>query len=358
MLPRATYASLTNEREQRSGLDSTGGYQIIGAAPTVRPDLAAMRAVAREVQRGSIPPPPIVIENVDSSPLYANDFEDTGHVILGEIAASMSPLTAFPIAARLHRKFTGAHPSPKRVRHETLGAFSDYRASRRADRLDDLDRRLAIVEAAIEAHTGDNHGGGRVGRLEDELHAHIAEHVIGLAEVSNAADAFERPIRLPLPAWDRSTACWMDGDDIVCAVKSLAPDGTVRVTTSGTSFARALDTVVGCMARVGADPVRVAPALPHLAQIVGGMSLIGSLADVALALSKYDAGKGISARMRYEGDPELRAAMALYQHCQMGDQEACAEWARLRERPDGAVLCDRAKDAILSAQSQKARGRL
>lgn len=326
-----------------------------------------MRAIAREVQRGTIPPPPLVVTDVDTRPVYTNDFEVAGDTILGELAVAYSPLQNGAIGSRLLRKFAAHTPPPKIIRHESVGAFEAFKADRLASRAADFEKRLAAVEAELAEHVADNHGGGRVARLEDALTAHLDASILGHGGGGgggHGAHSHEllspmiwNPVELPIPVeWQPATECWQDGDEVVCAVRTLAPDGSLRVTSTGASFPRALDYVAGCVERLNAHPLAVAPVLPKLAQVVAGMCCLGQLAEAAPTLSRYNVGSGIALRVRSDGDPETRAAMALYQLCQLGDTDACAEWARLCESGSSA-LCEQARAGVLAAQTRKAKGR-
>jgi hypothetical protein len=375
------------------------------ARPASRAEtVASVRRVIQQAQRSRLPPPAITIT---SAPRGARLGEVQRYDVLGAAlglitaedtaAATPAPFTPtkpapftpvessqYPIVQQLHRKFKSAMPSEKVVRVDTEESYSDFMADRRAPYVAALEARLADLERAVQVHTADNHGGGKLEALEqrtagiaEALAAHLehGDHAVDVmgAEVEAAREqAALGGTRVPLslaPWAEGKIDCWRDGDEIYCSVRLPGPDGRVRIATTTTPVAKHVDEVLSYAEDAGVDSVDLlggdedGGVLHGLAEILGGGALVTQICRAAPCLLERPEvavqGSGAGAFVGVVtpvGDPGMAAAMALLQLCQKpGASDACFEVEALKKTPAGAKLIAEAQKRLTQAQADMPR---
>jgi hypothetical protein len=366
------------------------------ARPASRAEtVASVRRVIQQAQRSRLPPPAITIT---PAPRGARLGEVQRYDVLGAAlglvaaddtaAATPAPFTPtkpapftpvessqYPIVQQLHRKFKSAMPSEKVVRVDTEESYSDFMADRRAPYVADLERRLADLERAVQVHTADNHGGGKLEALEqrtagiaEALAAHLehGDHAVDVmgAEVEAAREqAALGGTRVPLslaPWAEGKIDCWRDGDEIYCSVRLPGPDGRVRIATTTTPVAKHVDEVLSYAEDAGVDSVDLlgGEVLHGLAEILGGGALVTQICRAApCLLERPEVVQGVFVGVvTPAGDPCTAAAMALLQLCQKpGASDACFEVEALKKTPAGAKLIAEAQKRLTQAQADMPR---
>lgn len=314
------------------------------APPTVLDPGRTVFAILREAKRSRLPPPPMKVQALGSDP--------TGHSFRLEglppdlPRRDLPPLELIgeelqlPLFSALRNKFASAAPTPKAVRLDDEDSYNDFREERRAPYLAVLEARLTALENAFQQH----------------LQHH--QEVLGDAVTDAAGQAYHggMPIRLPLPQCDDGKIyCWQDGGEILVTIRFLDPNGNTALATTGTPLEDAAQEVLGCAARVGADPDEILVVGPLLLQTLGATTLIPQLCKVAPQLAGVRA--PFVGVMASESDPEIAAAMTLIQCCQQGDSQACTEVVDMAQSERCSLLQD-AGERLVAAQLQKAAGRL
>jgi hypothetical protein len=214
----------------------------------------------------------------------------------------------FPIFNSLRQGFAAAISEPKAMRLDDENSFAD------------IARRLAALEAAVADHVSDDHGHGRVARVEDELHQHLAERA---------------RIHLPLPAWcDGRVLCWQDGPNVICTVKVQAPDGRGLFATAGEPLAAHVEEAGTSIIGADAHP----HVLPGVTRARAGLSLLSDLSRAAphMLVRARRAPAVFVAVPR--GDATVASAMELLQRCQQGDLAACREVNRMMAMGNGRLF--------------------
>lgn len=345
---------------------------VLGGEAPPRDAARVAAAIIREARRSRLAPPPMSLRVVDYDPT-AWSFQ-----VLGQSPTEEPEPAGLPIFDDLHRRFAAATPAPKLVRLDTEESYGEFRDARRAPYIARLEERLRALEEAYAAHVADDHGGGRLAALEDALERHVrgghgidydvivgdeqdVTDVLGDAVVGALGEVAHGGARVPLPLqeWvDGKIECWQDGDEILCTIRLLGPDGRLRLATTGTPVARHVDQVIGCAAVLGAEFEEVAVAGPLAAQMVAGESLIPQLCRAAPdLLSTREAAREhpIVGAMSPRSNPAVAATMALLQRGQQGDRRAQAEALEM-SRSSGALF-GRAREQLVRAQRNKSRGR-
>lgn len=322
-------------------------YEAVGGGEPACDLVRAAQAVARRAQRRRLAAPPSIIVGASYDPTHET-FE-AGGVVYSVIGDDEAP-TGLPVFDDLHQRFADALPAPKYVRLDTPESYAAFREARRAPYIAALDARLTALEAAVAAHIADDHGGGKLDALQDAFDRHLA------AGIGLAAQGGE-PIALPMRACaEGKIECWQDGPEILCSIRLPGPDGIVRVATSATPAADAVEETLGCAIAEDLEPDEVIIIVPPMAQVLGASELVPEICGVALELLGCSGGAPFVGVMLPAADPATAAAMALLQRCQGGDRRACAEAAKMA-RSHRALIED-ARDRLVAGQKAKANGRL
>lgn len=307
---------------QEAGDVVLGRGEILG-----RTDESILSSYVRGTELTSNPfddvSPAEVLESVEWAEIVGND------AIVGDAYWAEVVGASFPKLQGFYERFVAATPDPKLVRLDTEETYEDLVGARGAKYKDALERRLAELEVAYREHVSDGHGGAFSG-VSEKLEAIVGE----VARLATAAKKGGEPVPLSLPPWmEGAVECVQDGDEIRCSMRLPGPDGRVRIATTGTSAAKAVEDVVGYVEDAGVHPAEVLGVLLSLAQMLGGGGLIPQLAQVAPSLISQAEVLGqdrpLFAKMKSASDPTLASLMALYQSCQQGDRQACDELARL-----------------------------
>lgn len=325
--------------------DDIWGTGDVGPRAPSSEDLAyAAAAIAHRARRRRLHAPPPSIVGVSYDPTYLS-FEAGG--VAYRVIGDDSP-TGLPIFDELHQRFSTALPSPKHVRLDTEASYADFRR-RRDPSLASLDERLAALEAAVAAHTADDHGGGKLAALQDAFERHVAAHVCG-----DDAPA-SQPIDLPLAACRTGLIeCWQEGPEICVSVRIPGPDGQARVATSAMPADTAVEETLGCAIDAGLEPEEMLVVVPPMAQVLGADRMITEICGCALEVLGQSGGQPFVGVLVPSADPSIAAAMALLQRCQRGDRRACAEAHELERRH--RALVEDAHDRLIRGQRMKAGG--
>jgi len=252
--------------------------------------------------------------------------------------------TGLPVFERLRSRFADVTSRPKHVRVDTPGSYALFRAARDPNVLQ-LEQRLAALEAALASHTADGHDGGRIARLEDELHQHLVETVRGTASSK---------IPLPLPSWAQGKIeCWQDGPEILCSIRVRGCDDEPRIVTSAAPLEGCLGEILGCAIEADVEPEHILAAGPPLAQVLGASALLRQLCGAVPELRKRAGAGTYVGVLAPAGDPDVAATMALLQRCQLGDPRARIELLSLSQQR-GALVAD-AADRLARGQREKRR---
>ena len=287
---------------------------VLGAADAVRSLLSTVRRRRRKL-------PPLLLVGADDDPTYRTfEVEGRTYTIIG--TEPTVQLSDTPIFDALRRKFASTAPEPRYVRVDDSKSYGDFRSARRDPYVKSLERRVAELELAVVQHTVDNHGGGRVARLEQAF-----------ARLANQARCGGTPIALPLDQCARGAIeCWLDGGEILCTVRVPGSDGRARMITSGTPVEKYVDEVVGAAAQSGTDPELFVSVAPMVVQVLGASALIQRLCAAANGLMRQSKGKKYVGVLSSASDPDTAAAMTVLQRCQIRDPRALNEAFRVYKR--------------------------
>jgi len=303
------------------------------------PEQVAARLINRAKHRRlHVPSSHVVGASYD--PTYRTfEVADITYRIIGDDSTDM------PVFDKLHEQFTKALPTPKHVRLDDDASYAEFRQARKDPYVAALEARLTALEQAVAAHVADNHGGGKLAILRNDLDNHILWH---------AAQAHKggEPISLPLQdAIEGKIEAWQDGDELLCSVRVPGPDGLARIITSGAPVESAVEEVVSCGCDEGFYAEDIADVALPVAQLVGVDKLLTDICGVALDF--VACGSPCIGVMMPTVDPSLAAAMALIQRCQSGDVRACKD-AKIMMH-DHKSLFDDACARLCVAQAEKGR---
>ncbi len=318
------------------GADASFGVPSAVGLPRARRSagpVAAAQAILRRARRRSNKAPSRVIGGVIDTTVRTFGAGGITYQVIGDDA----PPIDLPVYGRLYQQFTKRLPEPKLARVDDIDSYTDFRAARREPYLAKLADRVSALEAAFAAHVADHHADGRVEALEAALQKHIAECVHG-----------GEPIELPIAECaSGQIECWQDGKELLCTVRVPHPDG-IRMITSGTSIATAVDEVVGCAMSEDVEPEDLLAVGPTMIQIVGAGRLVEQVSRAAdEVIDCCEGGTGTVALVP-STDPALAAAMMLLQRCQRGDWAACVDARRMQR--DNYDLLSNAAQRLLMAQ--------
>jgi len=320
--------------------------------------VAAAREIVRQAQASRLPAPFLRVEP-STGDVGDVDVEDVLGELLGVIEddesdapAPFTPVDSydFPVTQKLHRKFKAALPSPKVMRVDTEESYKKFMDEKRAPYIAELEQRVARAEAALAQHASDGHG--------------VAMDVLG-ADVEQAKQRAltggdEIPMSLP-PGTEKHVKVWQDGGQICCSMRLPGPDGKVRIATASSPVERHVEEVL-CYTEDGdVNPMEVMGALPMMAQILGGGSLVTQIAAAAselLARPEVKAGKPFVGKVTPVSDPAVAAIMALLQMCRAGDKRALKEVKKLRAMPGSDALFAAAQKGFEEAEKARPKERV
>jgi hypothetical protein len=319
--------------------------------------VAAAREIVRQAQASRLPAPFLRVEPTTGD-VGDVDVEDVLGELLGVIEddesdepAPFTPVDSydFPVTQKLHRKFKAALPSPKVMRVDTEESYKKFMDEKRAPYIAELEQRVARAEAALAQHASDGHG--------------VAMDVLG-ADVEQAKQRAltggdEIPMSLP-PGTEKHVKVWQDGGQICCSMRLLGPDGKVRIATASSPVERHVEEVLTYTEDGDVNPMEVMGALPMMAQILGGGSLVTQIAAAApelLARPEVKAGKPFVGKVTPVSDPAVAAIMALLQMCRAGDKRALKEVKKLRAMPGSDALFAAAQKGFEEAEAARKGGR-
>jgi len=315
--------------------------------------VAAAREIVRQAQASRLPAPFLRVEPTTGD-VGDVDVEDVLGELLGVIEddesdepAPFTPVDSydFPVTQKLHRKFKAALPSPKVMRVDTEESYKKFMDEKRAPYIAELEQRVARAEAALAQHASDGHG--------------VAMDVLG-ADVEQAKQRAltggdEIPMSLP-PGTEKHIKVWQDGGQICCSMRLPGPDGKVRIATAASPVERHVEEVL-CYTEDGdVNPMEVMGALPMMAQILGGGSLVTQIAAAApqlLARPEVCAGEVFVGKVTPVSDPAVAAIMALLQMCRAGDKQALKEVKKLRAMKGSDALFAAAQKGFEEAEKSR-----
>lgn len=319
----------------RSSEESPEPSPVMGAADAVRSLLTTVRRRRRRL-------PPLLLVGASDDPTYRTfEVEGKTYSIIGNEPTVQ--LSDTPIFDALKRKFAAAAPEPRYVRVDDAKSYGDFRTARRDPYVKNLEKRVTELEQAIVMHMVDNHGGGRVARLESAF-----------ARLADQARCGGSPIMLPLEQCARGAIeCWQDGGEILCTVRVPGSDGRARMITSGTPVEKYVDEVVGAAMQSNTDPELFVSVAPMVVQVLGASALIQRLCAAASGLTTQSKGKKYIGVLSAASDPDTAAAMTVLQRCQMRDPRALSEAHRIYRRdPD---LIGHSIECLHRGQQEKAK---
>ncbi|SRR5579862_546966 len=335
----------------------------------------SIRDIIKQAQRLRVAPPPVTVEPAPQGKDIGEVLDDAYLLgeLLGEVpvtTTSPAPFTPtdstlFPITQKLYQKFKAAIPPPRVVRVDDEANYAKWKDSKRAPYIATLESRVEQLEANVADHVSDNHGHGRVQRLEDAFTEHLkdagsteagATELIGDL-VEKAKDAGDKiPLSLH-PESEGKVDAWQDGCDIFCSIRLCGPDGKVRIATTSSPAERHADEVAKYASEAGVDPVTVMGVLPALAQVLGGGALVSQLCQAAPGLmARPEVLQGsFVGLVTPKGDAEVASVMMLLQLCDKGNARACAERDELLNCEGGVELIAKAKECLTEANKAKGR---
>jgi hypothetical protein len=154
------------------------------------------------------------------------------------------------------------------VRLDDAESYDQFRAWRRWPYLQSLDTRLRNLETEFRQHIADGHG--------------APVTVLGDAAVRTIDTAARGGVAIPLPCCaDGAVECWLDGADLLCTVRFMAPDG-VRAATASAPAAPAVNEVVGAAWESGIDWSDVKVLGGTLASLVGADALVTAVCGIVV----------------------------------------------------------------------------
>jgi hypothetical protein len=261
--------------------------------------------------------------------------------VVGEAAA-----TNAPVFNSILRQFAAQLPPPRLARVDDVSTYADFRAGRRDRYFQELEQRLAALEAAFDAHVADGHPNAGAW-LDSALRQYLEECKSG-----------GEPIQLASPeARSGKIECWRDGDEILGTARIYTPVGW-RMVTSGAPVADFVDEVVICAASEGLGADELLGGAGSVAiKVIGAAKLVEEICAAAPQLVQCCGGQpGTVLGMMPAADPVMAAAMSLLQRCQRGDWTAVADVKRVAaQQPQ---LIGAAHERLIWAQKMKAKGRM
>jgi len=318
--------------------------------------VAAAREIVRQAQASRLPAPFLRVEP-STGDVGDVSMEDVLGELLGVIEeedgeedskpAPFTPVDSheFPVTQKLHRKFKAAMPSPKIMRVDTEESYKKFMDGKRAPYIEELEQHVARAEAALAQHASDGHGVAM-----DVLGADVEQ---AKQRVQTAGD--EIPMSLP-PGTEKHIKVWQDGGQICCSMRLPGPDGKVRIATSASPVEKHVEEVLSYTEDAGVNPMEVMGALPLMAQILGGGSLVTQIAAAApelLARPEVKAGKPFVGKVTPVSDPAVAAIMALLQMCRAGNKNALKEVKKLRAMPGSDALFAAAQKGFAEAEKTR-----
>jgi hypothetical protein len=263
---------------------------------------------------------PVMFESLSHDPT-ADSFKATGVSLVG----ADTNIARLPVLSRLVRAFSTALPAPKVLRVDTEKTYRDFRDVRRVPYIMDFERKVS-EDADV------------LGALEEVLHA-------------------GNRVPLSLPPWAQGKIdCWQDGPEILCTIRVLAPDNTLRLMTTGSPLDLHLDETALFAKHAGLDPLDAEPVIPLVARMAGGGSLISQLCrayPVVAERPEVLSAKPSVGVVAPTADPLLAATMALLQKSQRSDGQAALEVAEMQRRGLGKTVGE-AAERLAQGQALKA----
>lgn len=281
-----------------------------GGGEEVRPpvDPAAVVRATREFLTRSMAntiTPPMSFEVIGTS-LTTRTFALPRTEMLGADAGDQ-----FPIYTALRKRYEEAAPEPKIVRVDDDDSYVAFRVSRLEDRLSDLEQRF------------DDH----------------------------VSDPSAHAIPVP-PDLSGKVLAWRDGDEILCTMRTVGPDGIARCLTTGAPAMRYVDDVLGCAINSRVQPEIALAAIPAAACVLGAASLFKQLCEVAPeAMGCMTPVVGV-ARPRHNA--AHAAALSLAQKARRGHRGAKRELKHLSPRMSLPVSTSQATTAVRIQETLRA----
>jgi len=317
--------------------------------------VAAAREIVRQAQAARLPAPFLKIEP-STGDVGDVSVEDVLGELLGVLEdedgeddkpAPFTPVDSseFPVTQKLHRKFKAALPAPKIMRVDTEASYKKFMDDKRAPYIAELEQRVARAEAALAQHASDGHGAAM-----DVLGADVEQ-----AKQRALTGGDEIPMSLP-PGTEKHIKVWQDGGQICCSMRLPGPDGKVRIATAASPVERHVEEVLCYTEDGNVNPMEVMGALPMMAQILGGGSLVTQIAAAApelLARPEVKAGKPFVGKVTPVSDPAVAAIMALLQMCRAGDKRALKEVKKLRAMKGSDALFAAAQKGFEEAEKSR-----
>ena len=328
---------LTDAYDPRRVFDDVVGREVFGPASEDAAERVRLRARCRRLPRRAR----VVVLGYDLTPWT---FAASPQTVLGSDGGGLQMFQT------LERGFRRLMPPPRAVRVDGEEGYREFREARREPYVAALAERLDALEARVAAHLADEHGGGRVARLEEALARHLAERVDG-----DGAEALRDCLRvggsrvpLDVPTrWRRRAAAWQDGPEVLVTICVDSPRGEKLFATSGAPLADHFDEVAAAATDEGI-PLALVVDVP---QSIAAESILAGLASAAGDLA--GCGEAFVGALSF-GDPVKAAAMSLIQHCQRGSRRARQELAALWHGGGEGMLRE-AGEILLREQRGRAR---
>lgn len=297
---------------REAGIDVSDLDSDIGEETRVNDPVSTVLGILHTARRRRLRSPKSTVIGSSYDPTYKTfDVEGVTYRIIGDESSDT------PMFNALKSQFSDALPKPQFARLDDDASYSSFRSARR-------DPYVASLEARLSA-------------LEDDFDDHMADHAD--ATVSQLLDTTARGgIAIPLPLQDCKDGkieCWQDGNEILCTIRLLGPDGNLRMATTGAPVEHSVSEVVKAADVLGADPDEVLHVAPFAAQVLGASALIPRLCGAVEGLLEVGNGAPMVGLLKPMSDPSTAAAMALIQRGQFGDPRAVGEVHRLAQsNPD------------------------
>lgn len=249
-------------------------------------------------------------------------FEVLGHHRNFEILGGIEDKPKPPLFKKIWTKFKAALPASKVAVVE-------------------IERRVSDMEKRFSDHINDEHGGlNWLSQLEDAyLDYKQNEDILGGYPIVSG----------------KKVECCQVGDEIVCKIRFLFPDGSVRSVITGGPAQKYVDEVLGCV--YGLSEEEVYAVVPPLAQALGAISILGELCRAHSSIISSEEVLGchrVIGTLKSKSEPDMAAAMTLLQRCQMGDMKAIREAEEIKGTWGRDLICC-AGETLTRAQREKRR---
>lgn len=325
-----------------------GNMEIaIGAEETAQ----AVRQVIKKARDNRQPPPKMRAVAAD-----APEEEDLVSAWFSNIALDTSEFigvaNAFPLMTKLLTRFGAGQERPRYVRVDTEESYKGFLAENSPEMAQMKDH-LSDLADKLDEHISDPNA-------HDDLIEAIEEAEM-LGAKAQAAQQ-DKAIDMWLPDWAQGKVhAWEEGDFTCASIKLPGADGEIRICTSMTPTANAIEEMEQHASEANVNAAAVIGVIPAMGCVLGAGTLVKEMAAAApsiLQRPEASTSEPFMCRIEPKAAPSLCAFAALLVECSNGNQQARVEWNALadaagKKAPYVAQAMREARDIFLKLKAGK-----